>query len=211
MNVTDNLLQDHEEIAAMLQVVTACAGRLQEGHYVDPPMLQGLDRFLQQFVGECYFRKQRAVFLPFVREVLPEESARTHEIAGLRALCLGPMRNFHLVIEHALAGAIEPLVRDFASTSAVCVERVTAHLKAERPLLERVRRLQDVNHAALLDRCAGMERESLGATGREWYTQLVIDYTDIARSWASWPATSAAPTIDSGHPSPGAAPVDHPR
>lgn len=201
MNVADNLLRDHEEIAAMLHVVSACAARLQQDQYVDPGMLQGLDRFLQQLVGDCYFSKQRTVLLPHVRAVVPEEAAGTHQIAALRAAALAPMREFHGVVERALAAGIEPLVAEFGSVSSTCVERLRAVLAAERPLLDRLRRLPQGDQRALLDTCAALERGSLGATGREWYTQLVADYSDIARTWTSWPATAGAPAIGSGRAS----------
>jgi hemerythrin-like domain-containing protein len=198
MNLGDHLLQDHEEIAAMLHVVTACAARLEEGHYVDPPMLQGLDRFLQQFVGDCYFRKGRTVFLPFVRAALPGEAARTHDLGGLRARCLGPMRDFHVAIERALAAGPEHMVAEVASAAARAVVPLQAYLDAERPVLDRLRRLEAGDHAAAVQRCVDVELASLGATGREWYTQLVTDYVDIARTWTSWPASAAPPPIDSG-------------
>lgn len=202
MNCADHLLRDHDDIAAMLHVMTACAARLEHGRYVDPAMLQGLDRFLQQFVADGYFRKQRTVFLPHVRTVLPDQAARTHEIARLRARCLAPMQEFHGVVERALAGGLEPLVGELASASSRCVERLSAHLEAERPLLNRVRRLAHADDQARLDTCAELERHCLGAAGREWYAQLVSDYVDIARSWSVWPATSGAPAIDSGRSSP---------
>lgn len=198
MNVADQLLQDHEEISAMLHVLTASAARLREGHFVDPPMVQGLDRFIQQLVGDCYFRKHRTVFLPYVRAALPEETARTHDIAGLRARALGPMRDLHVAVERALAAGVEHMVDEFAHASERCVERLRAYLEAERPLLDRIRHRPADDHAALIDRCAELERACLGATGREWYAQLVIDYVDIARSWTSWPATAGAPAIGSG-------------
>jgi hemerythrin-like domain-containing protein len=198
MNVVDHLLQDHEEIAAMLHVLTACAARLREGHFVDPPMMQGLDRFVQQFVGDCYFRKQRTVFLPYVREVWPEEAARTHDIAGLRARALGPMRDFHVAVERALAAGVEHMVDEFAHAASRCVERLRPYLEAERPLLDHVRHTTDAGHAPLVAHCAEIERGCFGAAGREWYTQLVTDHVDIARSWTTWPATAGAPLIDSG-------------
>jgi hemerythrin-like domain-containing protein len=197
MNLGDHLLQDHEEIAAMLHVVSGCVTRLEEGHYVDPPMLQGLDRFLQQFVGDCYFAKGRTVFLPFVRASIPEETARTHDLGGLRARCLGPMREFHRAVERALAAGVEHMVAELASASARCLEPLRTYLDRERPVLDRLRHLTAGDHARAVERCLELERACLGATGREWTTQLVTDYVDIARSWKTWPA-AGAPRLDSG-------------
>jgi hypothetical protein len=34
-----------------------------------------------------------------------------------------------------------------------------------------------------------IERSGIGATGREWYTQLIADYRDIVSTWGQWPST----------------------
>ena len=57
-------------------------------------------------------------------------------------------------------------------------------MTVERPLLERLRQWPpDGKDGQLLDACAGVERHSLGPTGREWYAQLVADYADIVSTW----------------------------
>jgi hemerythrin-like domain-containing protein len=183
MNCASNLLRDHDDIAAMVQVLRATISRLQEGGYVHPDMVAGLDRFLCQFI-ECHFRKEDTIVFPHLRAVLPEETYLTLACTALHAECRGAVRACHMAVERMHNGGMGRLAARLAAAAPRCLDLLTAHIAAERPLLERHRRLPpDAEDEQLLQACADLERRYLGPTGREWYAQLVADYADIARTW----------------------------
>lgn len=184
MNCANTLLRDHDDIAAMLRVLAAAVSRLQQRRYLDPAMLAGLDRFLRQFVVECHFRKEDTVFFPHVYAVSPDEMDRTLACTALHAQCLVPVQECHAVVDRMHTAGMERLAGELAAAAAPCLDRLTAHIEAERPLLERFRRRPpNPEDELLLRACAGLECQHLGVTGREWYAQLVADYADIASTW----------------------------
>lgn len=184
MNCANSLLRDHDDIAAIVRVLDASVWRLRQHQYVDPAMLTGLDRFLRQFVVECHFRKEDAVFFPHVRAVLPDETARTFTCTALHGECLVPVQACHAAVDRMYADGTERFAGELAAAAAPCVDRLTAHIEAERPLLERYRhRPPDSEDEQLLHAFTELERRHLGPTGREWYAQLVADYADIIRTW----------------------------
>ena len=184
MNCANNLLRDHDDIAAMVQVLRATVSRLQQGGYVDPDMLAGVDRFLRQFVVECHFRKEDTIVFPHIRTVLPDEADRIAACTALHAEFAGCLEACHTAATCAHDSFLGTLAAELTAAAPACLDLLTAHIAAEHPLLERLR--SGPPHAEddrLLDACAELERHYLGPTGREWYTQLVADYADIVRTW----------------------------
>lgn len=81
------------------------------------------------------------------------------------------------------------------------MEALRGYLETERALLQRLRQHPaDAADDALVQACHQLERQQLGATGREWYAQLVADDADIASTWSHWPSTVSSPGIRSGRP-----------
>ena len=184
MNCANNLLRDHDDIGVMVRVLRATVSRLQQGGYVDPDMLAGLDRFLRQFVVECHFRKEDTIVFPHLRAGLPEETDRIFACTALHARCAASLQACHMAVERVHDGGIGTLAAELAAAAPPCLDLLTEHIAGERPLLERFRRCPpDAEDEQLLEACAELERHYLGATGREWYAQLVADYADIVRSW----------------------------
>lgn len=199
MRCVDNLLRDHDDIAAMLRVLSASVERLQQGHYVDPVMIVGIDQFFQRLVAASYFAKEAQVVFPHVAEVLPDDASTARIATAQRAACLAPIEAFHAVVERWPGEPLHALVGDLADAAALCVQGLAAHLETERALLQRLRHHPpDAADEGLVAACAQIERQQLGATGREWYAQLVADDTDIAGTWSHWPSTAGSPGIRSG-------------
>jgi hemerythrin-like domain-containing protein len=184
MNCANNLLRDHDDITAILRVLRATVSRLEQGCHVDPDMLAGLDRFLREFVVECHFRKEETIVFPHLRAVLPDETDRTLACTARHDQCAASLQACHMVVERVHDGGMGTLAAELAAAAPPCLDLLAAHIAAERPLLERLRRRPpDAEDERLLDACAEVERHYLGPTGREWYAQLVADYADIVRTW----------------------------
>jgi hemerythrin-like domain-containing protein len=184
MDCAYSLLRDHDDIAAMVRVLAATANRLRQGEYVDPEMLAGLDGFLRRFVVDCHFRKEDTIVFPHVRAVLPAETDRIFACTALHAGCVAAVEACHAVLARMHDRGRAGLATELSAAAAPCVDRLTAHMASERPLLERFRRRPtDTEDQRLLDACAELERHCLGATGREWYAQVVADYADIVSTW----------------------------
>ena len=164
--------------------LAATVRRLRQGAYVDPEMLDGLARFLREFVVDCHFRKEDTIVFPYIRAVMPDETDRTVACAALHRDCAGCLEACHVGVERGHHAEVGILAAELTAAAPQCLALLTAHLAAERPLLERLRRRPpDREDEQLLDACAEVERHSLGPTGREWYSQLVADYADIVSTW----------------------------
>jgi hemerythrin-like domain-containing protein len=185
MNCASNLIRDHDDISAMARVLTATVSRLRDGGYVHPEMVQGLDRFFRRFVVDCHFRKEETIVFPYLRAAMQDETDLTIACTALHRSCAGYLEACHVAVDrtHDEAGTLT--ADDLAAAAPPCFDLLTAHIAAERPLLERLRqRPPDWEDEQLLDACAAVERQALGPTGREWYSQLVADYADIVRTWS---------------------------
>jgi hemerythrin-like domain-containing protein len=209
MNCADNLIRDHDDIIAMLPVVVATTARIQQHRYIDAAMLDGIDRFLEQFIAEYHFKKEDTLFFPHVRRVLPDEAARTQTCSAIHAACLNSIQELRAGMSRARVASMETGGSTLWSLSARCVHRLATHVAAERPILDRIRRhLPHTDDPQFLNAVGDLERHTLGATGREWYAQLVLDYADIARSWSTWPAMVAASGTAAGESSAGSSAAD---
>jgi hypothetical protein len=196
MRCTDTLLRNHHDIALMTRVLPAVAARLTAGHYVDPAMLAGLDRFFQQLVAGTHFPAGTLLLFPRLPAIRPDEAART---ALRRDACIAPLDLLHGIVERMATTPLEALADELVPVAARCADTLTTLLETERALLERVRHLPASGED---ERLAGtflrFEHTQLGVTGREWMAQLAADYADIAGTWPHWPATAGAPDIRSG-------------
>jgi hypothetical protein len=196
MRCTDTLLRNHHDMALMTRVLPAVAARLTAGHYIDPAMLAGLDRFFQQLVAGTHFPAGTLLLFPHLPAIRPDEAAL---VALRRDACIAPLDLLHGLVDRMAATPLESLADELVPIAARCTQTLTTLLETERPLLERVAHLAaSEEDERLAGTCVRFERTQLGATGREWMAQLAADYADIAGTWPHWPATAGAPDIRSG-------------
>jgi len=173
--------RDHYDKEAMLLVFEASVNRLEQGRYVDPEMLTGIVRFFDQFVGQCHQVKEETVLFP----ILESSRAGMGVVPALRQQHRSQREMVGLLARTLDAGGVEALgveTRRF-------VGRVREHLSDERRCFAKVAAdlLSPAQDEALARQFESIERSSIGATGREWYAQLVADYRDIVSTWGHWP------------------------
>lgn len=198
MRCADTLLRNHHDIALMVRVLPAVVRRIEQGHDVDPRMIAGIDRVFQGLVAGSHFPSGTLLLFPSLPAIRPQEA----QAAALRRdACIAPLDLFHDVAGRVSSVPLDALADELAAAAARCADTLTALLEAERPLLDRIRHLAGDDHdEGLTAACAHLERQQLGATGREWMAQLVADYADIAETWPQRPASAVAPPPRRGRP-----------
>jgi hemerythrin-like domain-containing protein len=173
MEAITTLLDDHHYIAGMLDVLEACASDLEHGGQLDASMRAGVRRYFEQFVP-THERKEEERLFPRLDRDLPAQER--HLVEALRAehRVLDALRS--ALIPH-LSGTTSPAL---FSLSAAYIARKREHLRLEQALFHRAQGLPD---DGLVEALEEIEREGLGPTGREWFTQVALDYTDIVSTW----------------------------
>ena len=171
----------------MLAVLEAVLARLKDHRHVDPEMWNGLLRFFREFVHGCHEAKlETSIFALLASEVSPSD---LHKASFMRS----QYKSGRTSLE-ALAGIdierSDPASRTRLATFAwQYLDHIRQVVLPERSLLDSL--LRQVLTAAEDERLATelkrLEHIHIGATGREWYTQLVLDYRDIASTWSHGP------------------------
>lgn len=183
------LRRDHYDIAAMVGVLEATVCRLEQDRHVDRQMLAGLLGFFDRFVGKSHDLKEEQGLFPLLAAAGGATAAQVailvaqHE--AQRALLRELVRKFERLWQDqpGARALLVPTVRSYASL-------VGEHLRIENQWIPEmaacaVSRAQDER---LCREFEEIERKGIGATGREWYNQLITDYRDIVSAWGQWPS-----------------------
>jgi len=177
-----SLQADRVLAETMLDVLEAVLDRLERGGRVDPHMLDGVLRFFQDFVHDSHDSKVLGVMTALAARHAPIErfdaAERVHAHRDMRE----GLREVRALMPRLLKGRAERptlfarayrFVAD--SRRRLCLERVLLSG------LEEV--LAPEEDESLAKELARIEREAIGPTGREWYTQVALDYRDIVSTW----------------------------
>lgn len=173
MQALTTLLDDHHYIGGMLDVLEAVAWHLEEGRELDRNMVSGVRQYFEQFVPTHERKEEERLFPQIERHLTPDDR---HLLAALVAehRVLGALRT-------ALLPHLSPGVSaDLAPLATAYIVRKREHLRLEDALLHRMLQADD---EGLGEALAEVEREGLGPTGREWFTQVALDYTSIVATW----------------------------
>jgi hemerythrin-like domain-containing protein len=173
MQAVVTLLDDHHYIGGMLDVLDACARHLHAGEPLDAGMAAGVRQYFEQFAPTHERKEEQRLF----------EHLERHVGADDRQL-LSVLRAEHRVLE-TLRAALVPHIRATGSPELSTLARAYAARKREHMHLEDAlfHKALHVPDDGLGEALAAVEREGLGPTGREWYIQLALDYTDIVATW----------------------------
>jgi hemerythrin-like domain-containing protein len=169
------LLDDHHYIAGMLDVLDACVQRLAEGGELDPGMTAGVRQYFERFVPTHERKEEEGLFPCLERDTPPSERQLLAVLRGEHRV-FGDLRT--ALLPHIVPVASAELSRLAGAYSA----RKREHMRLEDALLHSAMRLPA---AALEEAVAEVEREGLGPTGREWFIQVALDYTDIVATWGA--------------------------
>jgi hemerythrin-like domain-containing protein len=186
MSGLNTLRRDHDTIGTMLGVLEASVDRLGEGQYVDAQMLSGILRFFEQIVGKCHQAQEETALFPLL--TLPEEGVAMVATLMRQHACqresLGLVADALRQLQRGEGGALDALTFNVRAYGA----RVRAHLLVEDLFFTDIAAaVVTAEDEELLREFNSIERAAIGATGREWYNQLVSDYRDITSTWAHWP------------------------
>jgi hemerythrin-like domain-containing protein len=174
MRAVVTLLDDHHYIGGMLDVLEASVRRLQRGGDLDGGMAAGIRQYFETFVA-THERKEIEVLFPHFERHLPRDDRRL----------LAPLGCEHQVLDD-LRAALFPHVTGTPSAELGVLVRAYAARKREHMHLEDTL-LQNGMHVPdeeLEEALARIDRAGLGPTGREWFIQVALDYTDIVSTWS---------------------------
>jgi hemerythrin-like domain-containing protein len=181
MQAVTAFLDDHHYIAGMLDVLDACAQRLRERGALDHDMAAGLRQYFDRFVPTHERKEEEQLFPRLEGDLQPAERQLLAVLRGEHRVC-GDLRT--ALLPHIVPVASAELLTLAAAYGA----RKREHMRVEDRLLHNAPRLSDQGlEEALVD----VEREGLGPTGREWFIQMALDYTDIVATWGSHAGNAA--------------------
>jgi len=165
-----------------MDVFEAVLDRVKRGGHVDRQMMDGVLRFTRDFVQDSHQRKMVEVMVALASRGAPLERFDAAELLeGYRAgkEQLRELRALMPVILESPAD--EPAL--FARAYRFVAEN-RRQLCLERTVLSGLGGgLAPGEDEALADGLARIERDAIGPTGREWYTQVALDYRDITSTW----------------------------
>jgi hemerythrin-like domain-containing protein len=177
---------DYVHIGIVLDVIEAVIRRLNNRHYVDPQMLHGLVRFFRDFVQDCHRQKVETLVFPLVAARGTFAERETMELLGSQYQSGGA-----LLEEMSLLLMRLPERRDaldtITSVTGRYIEHNRRHFATERVLLQDFlgRALTEAEDEDLVADFARLERDRIGPTAREWYTQMILDYRNIVSTWSN--------------------------
>jgi hemerythrin-like domain-containing protein len=184
------LAQEYWQINTMLDVLDASVDRLNHHRYVDPQMWHGILRFFREFFHGCHYAKVDVLIVPLIAQTgtVPE----VEETALLQ-----PWYESGCALLETLAHLCPPrpeptiMIEAMTTTTRQYVGRSRRLVPVERSLVEGflTRVLVAADDERLVAEFKRLEREHIGPTGREWYSQLVLDYRDIVATWSHGPAS----------------------
>lgn len=190
MNSVAALRRDHYDIAVMSEVLEATAARLEQDRYVDRRMLAGILGFFGRFMGESHDLKEEQGLFPLLAAAGGTTAAQVAILVAQHEAQRAVLRELSRKFEQLSQGqrgaraSLISMARSYASL-------VGEHLRVENQWIPdiaacAVSRAQDER---LCRQFEEIERKGIGATGREWYNQLIADYRDIVSTWGQWPST----------------------
>jgi hemerythrin-like domain-containing protein len=188
MECTRELHADFVHIETMLGVLEASSSRMHRQEYVDPEMLRGILRFFQEFVRRCHQLKVEVLLFPLLARRGIAAEVQTIEWLRSQYECSGAL----------LTELSEQIARlpdsdiDLASLISLArryVDESRRLFLAEHSVLQELlpNALAREEDDALAAELARLERNSIGPTAREWYTQMILDYKDIVSTWSYGP------------------------
>lgn len=177
------LRADRVLIEMMMDVFEAVLDRTRRGQHVDRQMMGGVLRFVRDFVQDSHQRKMVAVMVALASRGAPVERFDAAEL----------LEGYRTGEEHLRElGALTPLILEAPADEAALFGRAYRFVAENRRQLCLERSvlgglgglLEPAEDEALADGLACIERDAIGPTGREWYTQVALDYRDIVSTWA---------------------------
>jgi hemerythrin-like domain-containing protein len=194
MDLPGRLRDEHWEIERMLDVLRAVARRLQRGAHIDRDMLMGLLGFFTRYYADCHQLEEERALFPLIAARAPEPDRRmTRDLVRQHRADRVALVDLTAIVDRLLAGDPAAVER-FAALVAAFAPRLLDHIAEEDRLYRRIAPLIAPAEQESLERALdGIERERLGATGREWYRQVVADYADIVSTWPEAHLADAPP------------------
>lgn len=184
MNSVAALRSDHYDIVAMSGVLEATAARLEQDRHVDRQMLAGILRFFDRFVGESHYLKEEQGLFPLLEATGGAAATQAAILLAQHEAERAMFRNLSRKFEQLCQG--QPGARaSLISTARSYASLVGDHLRVENQWIPEMAAcvLSSTQDERLCRQFEEIERKGIGATGREWYNQVIADYRDIVSTW----------------------------
>jgi hemerythrin-like domain-containing protein len=184
MECESKLLDDYGNIATMLDVLESFAARLNRHCYVDPDMWSGIIRFLRHVVHGCHVAKVEALLGSLAARY---NTAAQEDIDSLLRGRYGTACSLFAALANRNISQRDPTsLGETTESTQQYVDCLRQIIALERPIVETLLAypLTAEEEDRLIAELKRLEFLHIGPTGREWYTQVVLDYSDIVSSWS---------------------------
>lgn len=186
MSFVDILLEDHRQIAVMVDVLDAVAARLAAGRDVPLRLVSDVLEFFDRFAMQHHDLEESVLFPFLARHGIDSDQTAVHALrcqhdAGraYNGTLRAGLRRF--------AGGEDGAGSALAATMNAYSELVREHLRIEDEyfygLADRI--LTDAEHAEVAKAFGDLHRGTGGAGGRRRYERMVEAYPALVAEWAS--------------------------
>jgi len=203
LNCVAQLMSDHWDIDAMCSILEAALERMEHGGDIDRQMLSGILLFFDRFVDCSHHVKEERVLFPLLRHAGVQPAAVVETLVAQHAEDRALLAELAAMLEQ-LPRASSDRQNPFVIAGRRYIASVRDHLRMEKERLPGMCAavVQPPQDDSLCHQFAIIERSAIGATGREWYNQVIADYRDIVATWGSAfdvpPGHTRKPTNTSG-------------
>lgn len=174
MKATEILIEEHEIILKMLDIIEVINHKIENGQPVDAGHLEGIIDFIVNFADRCHHAKEEGILFPaMVRAGIPEKQGpigvMLHEhVEG---------REYVRAMKKALAGspaAGTGVLHEFARSAAGYAELLRNHIYKENNILFRMAddRIGPAVQKEILEAFEKVERDEIGEGVHEKYHEM---------------------------------------
>jgi hemerythrin-like domain-containing protein len=183
MEGESELLDEYGNIATMLDVLESFVARLNRHCDVDPDMWSGIIRFLRHVVHGCHVAKVEALLNSLAARY---DTAAQEDIDSLLRGRYGTARSlFSALADRNISQRDPTSLGETTESTQQYVDCLRQIIALERPIVETLLAYPlTPEEERLIAELKRLEFLHIGPTGREWYTQVVLDYSDIVSSWS---------------------------
>jgi hemerythrin-like domain-containing protein len=174
MKATEILIEEHELILKMLDIIEVINHKIENGQHVDVAHLEGIVDFIVNFADRCHHAKEEGILFPaMVRAGIPEKQGpigvMLHEhVEG---------REYVRAMKKALAGSPANgtgVLHEFARSAAGYAELLRNHIYKENNILFRMAddRIGPAGQKEILEAFERVERDEIGEGVHEKYHEM---------------------------------------
>jgi hemerythrin-like domain-containing protein len=176
MNVTQQLIDEHECIKSMLSIIEKIAKEIEEGGELNPEHFEKILDFIKGFADKNHHHKEEDILFPaMVKQGVPNEggpiAAMLHEHQSGRNYVKGMSEAFD-----AYKNGNKTAINDIISNAMNYVQLLRNHIEKENNILFKMAEkvLNEEEQMKIFDAFERVEEENIGISHYGGYHQLLV-------------------------------------